>query len=460
MMPMLDGFGLLRELRADPATATIPILLVSARAGEEARVEGLERGADDYLTKPFGARELLARVAAHIELARVRRAAARRERELRDEAESILESITDGFLALDRDWRITYMNAEAERINGRPREEMLGRDHWELFPATVGTRLEREFRRAVAEQVSVQFENHYEPWGRWFEVKAYPSRDGGLAVYFRDVTERKHGLQHGAAAGRAERHVRLVARLPGNAPAVAGLAVPVLADLCVFDVVGRDGVLQRVAWACAGGGGRGPARARSPDSSRRRGPATTRRPACWRPAGPSMVAEVTDDWLRSAALDREHLEFLRGLRIASAIIVPIAAREKVLGVLTLCYLDRSGRRYDDDDRRVAEELAPRPGWPSTTPRCTRAPGRPRRGRGRQPDEGRVPGHPLARAADPAERHRRLVAAAPIGQARRPRTSSRASTPSTATPRSRPSSSRTCSTSRGSSPARCGWTSSA
>jgi signal transduction histidine kinase len=75
MMPRLDGFGLLRELRADPRTATIPILLLSARAGEEARVSGLERGADDYLIKPFSARELLARVGAHLEMARLRKAA-------------------------------------------------------------------------------------------------------------------------------------------------------------------------------------------------------------------------------------------------------------------------------------------------------------------------------------------------------------------------------------------------
>ena len=56
MMPGLDGFALLRALRADPRTATIPVLLLSARAGEEARVEGLEAGADDYLVKPFSAR--------------------------------------------------------------------------------------------------------------------------------------------------------------------------------------------------------------------------------------------------------------------------------------------------------------------------------------------------------------------------------------------------------------------
>lgn len=73
MMPRLDGFGLLTALRADERTRDLPIVLVSARAGEEAEVEGLEAGADDYLVKPFTARELLARVRATIDLARERR---------------------------------------------------------------------------------------------------------------------------------------------------------------------------------------------------------------------------------------------------------------------------------------------------------------------------------------------------------------------------------------------------
>jgi signal transduction histidine kinase len=72
MMPRMDGFELLRALRADPMTATIPVILLSARAGEEAKVEGLDFGADDYLIKPFSARELLARVGAHVTLARAR----------------------------------------------------------------------------------------------------------------------------------------------------------------------------------------------------------------------------------------------------------------------------------------------------------------------------------------------------------------------------------------------------
>jgi PAS domain S-box-containing protein len=198
MIPELDGVGLLRELRADPRTRTVPVVLVSARAGEESRVEGLATGADDYLVKPFSARELLARVGVHLEMARIRREAARREDELRAEARqareqaiTILDSITDGFLALDRQWCFTYVNAAAERINGIRREDQIGKDQWELFPATRGTVLETEWRRAVAEQVPVEFEFYYEPWDAWFLNKAYPSKDGGLSVCYHDITARK-----------------------------------------------------------------------------------------------------------------------------------------------------------------------------------------------------------------------------------------------------------------------------
>src|SRR6185369_9161878 len=72
MMPVLDGFGLLRELRADPELASTPVLMLSARAGEEASVEGLQAGADDYLIKPFSSRELMARVSTRLQLHRSR----------------------------------------------------------------------------------------------------------------------------------------------------------------------------------------------------------------------------------------------------------------------------------------------------------------------------------------------------------------------------------------------------
>ncbi|HEY0468776.1 MAG TPA: ATP-binding protein, partial [Polyangiaceae bacterium] len=109
MMPNLDGFGLLRALRADPRTASIPVVMLSARAGEAPRIAGLAAGANDYLIKPFSAKELIARVATHLELGRLRRAsdlllAEReellvREREARREAEQASRS-KDEFLAM------------------------------------------------------------------------------------------------------------------------------------------------------------------------------------------------------------------------------------------------------------------------------------------------------------------------------------------------------------------------
>ncbi len=91
MMPNLDGFGLLAGLQADPATTGVPVIMVSARAGEDGTIEGLEAGADDYLIKPFAARELLARVQANIELDRARRTrdALRRSSDLLDQAQRL-----------------------------------------------------------------------------------------------------------------------------------------------------------------------------------------------------------------------------------------------------------------------------------------------------------------------------------------------------------------------------------
>jgi len=199
MMPELDGFGLLKELRSSEETRTIPVILLSARAGEDARVEGLEAGADDYVVKPFTSRELLARVGAHLALSRLRRETAQRERELRSEAEAaretlniILESIRDGFFAFDRDWRITFVNSAGVRQLGKTREELIGGEIWTLFPEVTGTILETYYRRAMADRVPLQLENFYEPWQRWFDVRIYPANDGGISVFFQDITERKN----------------------------------------------------------------------------------------------------------------------------------------------------------------------------------------------------------------------------------------------------------------------------
>jgi PAS domain S-box-containing protein len=210
MMPRMDGFELLRALRANPATATLPVIFMSARAGEEKQVEGLQAGADDYLIKPFTANELRARVGAHVRMELARRDAADKEAALRAEAEAardeivrVLESVHEGFIAFDQDWRITYVNAEAERLNGMRREDMMGRNHWELFPATNGTTVHRELLRAAAERVPVEFENYYDPWRRWFHVKAYPGPDGGVSLFYEDITARKQAEEERKLAERA-----------------------------------------------------------------------------------------------------------------------------------------------------------------------------------------------------------------------------------------------------------------
>ncbi|MEG4581988.1 ATP-binding protein [Microcoleus sp. MON1_C5] len=183
MMPGMDGFELLRSLRSNPATQDIPIILLSARAGEESRIEGLEAGADDYLIKPFSGRELLARVEASLKLARLRQEATVRER-------TILGRVTDGFMAMDLDFRITYANEAAQRLSRTPLEAILGKTMWEAFPGTIGNQFEIQYRRSLSEQIAVDFEEYYTPFDLWVEVHVYPSPTG-LSFFFRDINDRK-----------------------------------------------------------------------------------------------------------------------------------------------------------------------------------------------------------------------------------------------------------------------------
>lgn len=114
----------------------------------------------------------------------------RTKRRLTDESSiEILESISDAFVALDREWHYTYVNRAAERIVGFRREEMLGRTVWDLFPQE-GTRFERALRRAMDEGITIRFEEYYAPLAIWLEGTVYPSADG-VVVYARDITEHR-----------------------------------------------------------------------------------------------------------------------------------------------------------------------------------------------------------------------------------------------------------------------------
>ena len=117
-----------------------------------------------------------------------------------------LESIGDGFFACDADWQFIYVNAPAERVLGINREEVLGKSHWDVFPLTLGTNLESEYRRAAAGEIR-DFENFYEPWSRWFHNRCFPRDGGGMSVYFEDVTERKRAEE---ALRQSEQHYSLL----------------------------------------------------------------------------------------------------------------------------------------------------------------------------------------------------------------------------------------------------------
>ena len=147
MMPKLDGFDLLKRLRGDERTAGIPVILLSARAGEESRVEGLGAGADDFLSKPFSARELLARVKSQLNMARLRREGVERERKLRAEAELERNRIRELFTRAPAaiavlsgpEHRWQFVNAELLRVTGRKEAtELIGKTLRETFPETEG----------------------------------------------------------------------------------------------------------------------------------------------------------------------------------------------------------------------------------------------------------------------------------------------------------------------------------
>lgn len=124
----------------------------------------------------------------------------------KQEISKILESITDGFYTVDHQWRVTYCNQKAEQFLQRSRTELLGQNLWNALPDIVGSTFEREYRKAIAQRISVRFEEFYSPLQKWFEVYAYPS-DEGLSVVFNDITKRKQVQESGRAMG-VERKLR------------------------------------------------------------------------------------------------------------------------------------------------------------------------------------------------------------------------------------------------------------
>lgn len=219
MMPLLDGYGLLARWRAEPSLKSIPFILLSARAGDEAKIEGIEAGADDYLVKPFSARELVARVSSNLTLARERREAllmavnADLERQVADRTRErgrtwqvtpdLLCVLADDsvFESVNPAWK-EVLGWTAETLAGKPLEEMTHPDD------RTGTR--KAIDTLLAGQPVVRFANRLlakDGDYRWLEWVAV-AEGGRLYCSARDITDAKRRERELADAQDALRHAQ------------------------------------------------------------------------------------------------------------------------------------------------------------------------------------------------------------------------------------------------------------
>ena len=350
MMPGLDGMELLAAVRADPRTARVPVLLLSARAGQEAAVEGLAAGADDYLVKPFSAAELLARVGAHLQLGRARR-----------EAEARFTAIADLAPALiwvaGRSGARVFVNAGWRQFTGRAADEP-GAD-WQ---AGLHPQDRARYRETVAAAMAasrgweVEFRlRRADGVYRWLLERAVPigPTDGWVGsctdinARYRE-SERQTLLARFGAGLESE---------PGPAAQAARLARLVidarLADLCCVLRIDDDGRLCPDGIAAVDADAEAAVAGIHPESPTVREVVTTGRPR--------LIADVSEagspEW-SAADVAPDQLALYRRIAVRSALLVPLSARGRVLGVLALLRRGDSPR-YDDDDRVLVEEIGER-----------------------------------------------------------------------------------------------------
>ncbi|HEY0817421.1 MAG TPA: ATP-binding protein [Rhizobacter sp.] len=201
MMPRLDGFGLMRALRDDESLRAVPVLMLSARAGEEARIEGREAGASDYLAKPFSARELKSRVANLLAGEAIRGQALASLRERSGQVAALLDHVPVGALLVDADFRIQQANPMALPVFSNVEGGIAGQDFAEvmhlIWSEHVADKVVGIFRHtlatgepyAVAETAERRRDRGVVEYYEW-RVDRIPMPDGrhGLVCYFRDIS--------------------------------------------------------------------------------------------------------------------------------------------------------------------------------------------------------------------------------------------------------------------------------
>ncbi len=202
MMPRLDGYGLLRKVRDDPRWRELPVILLSARSGEEAKIEGLEAQADDYVVKPFAARELLARVSHQLRMRQLRQEALAAVETSERRFQTALSSSLAGFVLLDAvrgpsgtviDFAWRYANPAAEQLIGQPLSAFMGRGVREILPhaweaPNYFETLVRVLETGAPVDLEVPLVHENRP--RWFHNSVARMGDG-LVVWFANITARK-----------------------------------------------------------------------------------------------------------------------------------------------------------------------------------------------------------------------------------------------------------------------------
>jgi len=206
MLPGKSGVELCQELRAAPNGEELFILLVTARDDAQDLERALQAGANDYLIKPLDPARLNVRLS--VAERRIRALAERNQAraELQEAVRKmtdILEKTSDGFFAVDRDWKFTFVNRQAEKLLDRHREDLIGKDFWVELPEFTRDAFEKNYRRAMSEQVAIEFEASDASGKVWFELLAYPS-GGGVSVFLRDVTDRKRVEEERLTTGKLE----------------------------------------------------------------------------------------------------------------------------------------------------------------------------------------------------------------------------------------------------------------
>ncbi|MFC0250307.1 hybrid sensor histidine kinase/response regulator [Massilia consociata] len=235
-----------REIRANYEAVSVRahVTLPLVKAGELRIILGMHSDTPRAWTQDEVrmAREMAERTWAAVEAA----GAQAELRAERDQSQYIFDTMAEGFALVDRDWTITRMNANGLELIRRPASDVVGRNHWEAFPESVGTGIERIGRRAMEEGVAGSVEYAYPLAGAepvWMEVRVYPALNG-LAIFFRDITARHRAQEQlRLEAQRKDEFLAMLAHELRNPLAPIGAA----AELLAMDKLDADGVRRTSA---------------------------------------------------------------------------------------------------------------------------------------------------------------------------------------------------------------------